>query len=433
MEELHKRGHELRVQGKYKEAIVIFKNAWTKDNKNKWLGWEYAYSLKKIGNVKKAISICKHTYSLDKSFTINNDLMAWCVYEQYFREKNKSYTPHEIEKLEKITQAIISLIKQKVGSAYEYIIFALVTIYKKQGDKRSYEKTIEWLDKLNVDLLTNDTLSYVNDKMKGKILELSSRKEDYYATRTKSLLRLNRYEECIECCVRAENEIKVYHYDNDIWIKEREFYSLGRIGDYEKAILGLKNLVLKKEHWSFFFKIAELYEISGQQKSAMHYAYKALLTRDPDKMKINVIYFVAKKLAELDELELADMHYSYYKKIREENEWSIPAEVRDHISILGNTDDKISHAKMQKFWLKAIKDGENAYNGRINKIMPNKRNGFIQFGNRSIFFKTNNVFGCKWVKEKADVSFIIEESYDFSKNRKTQEAKYIEIICNLTK
>lgn len=428
MDGLHKQGHELREQGMYKEAVEVFEKAWTKDNKNKWLGWEYAYTLKKVGEVNKAIPICKHTYLLDKRFMRNNDLMAWCVYEKYFREKNKSFTSHEIEKLEKMAHTIISLIKQKPGSAYEYIIFALVNIYKKQVDKRSYEKVIEWLDQLDVELLTNDVATYANGKMRGNVLELSSRKEEYYATKTKSLIRLNKYRECIECCVRAEGEIEIYHYNNDIWIKERKFSSMGRLGEYETAISGLKDLVLKKEHWSLLFEIAELYEISGQRKSAMHYAYKALLTRDPDKMKINVIYFVAEKLAESNDVEAANMHYAYYKKIREENDWGIPLKTQRYLSTLDNPNEKISHKEMQEVWLKAVKDGSNTYNGRVSKIINNKRNGFIQFGKNSVFFRTDNVFGCKWVKEKDSVNFIIEESYDYSKKKKTQEAKYIEVI-----
>lgn len=55
MDGLHKQAHVLRKQGMYKEAVEAFEKAWTKDNKNKWLGWEYAFSLKKIGEVNKAV------------------------------------------------------------------------------------------------------------------------------------------------------------------------------------------------------------------------------------------------------------------------------------------------------------------------------------------------------------------------------------------
>ena len=241
-------------------------------------------------------------------------------------------------------------------------------------------------------------------------------------------MKLNKYRECIDCCVSAESEIEIYHYNNDIWIKKRRFSSLGRLGEYETAISGLKDLLLHKEHWTLFFEIAELYEVSDKRNLAIHYAYKALLTRDPDKMKINVIYFIAEKLAGSNECEISNKHYAYYRKIKEENDWSIPLEVQSYISTLDDCYEEISHKEMQKIWLKAIKDREKTHNGKVSKIMNNKRNGFIQFGKNSVFFKTYNVFGRKSVNEKDNVTFIIEDSYDFSKKKNTKEAKYIEVI-----
>lgn len=426
MRELRNRARQLKADREFQEAVEIYEKMWSRENTDKWLGWEYAYCLKQIHELTKAIAVCKHTFVLDKGFNVNNDLMAWCVYEKYFRDKKDIYSAHEVENLERTALAIISLIKQNSKSAYERIVFSLINIYKKKGDKKSYIKILEWLDRLNVDLLSTDILVYVDKN--GKDSELQSRQEEYYSLRTKSLLALERYKECIAFSEEAEKTIEKFHYGNEIWIQARRYYSYGMLGDYEKAIEGMKELVNKKNHWSLLFKISIIYDHAGETDMAMRYSYKALLCKDPDKMKVKVIYFVAQKLHESGEIELADLHYCYYKQIREANNWGISTQVEAYISNIPVPEKKFSVDRLRRIWLSKVKSGSKLYYGKVSKIMPNKKNGFISFDNKSIFFRVNEAFGRNKVKENVKVSFIIEKSFDNKKNRDTQEAKYVEVL-----
>ena len=313
MKNLRNEARVLKDDKRFWEAVDIYKNIWSKNNVDKWLGWEYAYCLKKINDITKAIVVCKHTYKLDPQFVMNNDLMAWCVYEKYFRFRKEEYTEHDLKNLEIVAQTIISLIEQKDGSAFEFIVFAIVNIYKKKRDIDSYKKIIDWLDRLNIELLDKEVKSFQNNS--GRFIEIQSRKEEYYSIKTKSLLSLEKYAECINCCELAEKDIDKFHYDNDIWIGGRKYYSYGKLGDTDIALAGLKELVGKKNHWSLLFEIAQIYSIKKQREDALDYAYRALLTRDQDKMKIKVLYFVAENLERLEEKNLAKAHYCYYKKI----------------------------------------------------------------------------------------------------------------------
>ena len=426
MEELRKQAKELKDTRKFKEAIQLYEKIWSKENQDKWLGWEYAYCLKNDGDITKAISVCKETHKLDSKFVMNNDLMAWSVYEQYFKIKKDVYTEQEMNQLEIVGQSIIRLIEQKQKSAYEYIVFAMINIYKKKGDKNSYTKIIEWLDRLDSEQLTNEIVSYTDKR--GNDAELQSRKEEYYSLRSKSLAELERYQECIECCDNAEKNIEKYHYNNDIWLQARKYYSYGVLGEYEISVSGLKELANKKNHWSLLFKISQIYDRSNQSEEALRYAYKALLSNDPDKMKIKVIYFVAQKLQEMGDVELSNMHYIYYKKVREENEWSISPRIETYISMLSDTKKDFSFMKMKRIWLEKVKDGLEVHSGVISKIMKNGKNGFISCKRGSYFFKVNEAFGGRKVKENAEVTFLIEDSFDFSKGKKTEEARYVEVI-----
>jgi len=431
MDDLHARARQLKNTKEFSEAINIYEKIWFKKNNNKWLGWEYAYCLKQINEITKAIAVCKATFLIDKKFNMNNDLMAWCVYEKYFKEKKEEYSAHEIENLELVGESIISLIDQSEKTAYEPIIFSLIAIYKKKGDKKSHTKIIEWLDKLDVNSLNNKNISFKDSR--GNDMELQSRKEEYYSLRSKSLLILECYEECISCCEEAEELIDKFHYDNDIWIEARKCYAYGMLGEYDKAIFGMKKLIVKKNHWSLLFNIAQIYDILGEAETSLLYCYKAFLTKDPDKMKVKVIYFVAQKLMDLGEHELANMHYLYCKQIREENNWTISEQLETVVKNISDSDISISPFEMIRIWLNEVKSKSEVYYGKVSRILPNKRNGFISYGKKSVFFKVNETFGKGRVKENTNVSFIIEDSYDIAKKRETKEAKYVEIVekaCN---
>lgn len=222
MEELRKRAKELKDDKQFKQAVELYAEIWSNDNKDKWLGWEYAYCLKQLGEITKTIEVCKETYKLDSKFTMNNDLMAWSVYEKYFKTKKDVYTDQELEDLELIGQSIIELIDHKEKSAYEYIVFAMANSYKKKGDKNSYTKIINWLDKLDSTKLSDEVVSYVDKR--GKDTELPSRREEYYSLRSKSLIELERYKDCIKCCDDAKKDIEnttmimIYGYRHEIII-----------------------------------------------------------------------------------------------------------------------------------------------------------------------------------------------------------------------
>ncbi|WMC91304.1 tetratricopeptide repeat protein [Kineothrix sp. MB12-C1] len=426
MGDLRNQAKKYKEEGKYQNAIEIYEKIWTKENTDKWAGWEYAYCLKKVKEITKAIMVCKYTYKLDNNFVLNNDLMAWCVYEKYFQEKKETLAHHEIIKLDKIAKAAIGLIEQKQGSAYEHIVFAIIHIYKNKGDRISFEKIVDWLGRLKIDLLSDEAVKYIDKK--GNDSEWQSRKEEYFSYYSKALIVLERYNECIECCELAEKKLKTYHYDNDIWIKARLYYSQGMLEEYNKALLGLTELSLKKNHWSIIFKIAQLYDKKGEGEQALLYVFKALLSRDPDRMKVKVVYFAAEILEKMEDYDLAKLHYIYFKKIREDNEWEVPLELDKKIEECKGTCEtsQITSKYMRNIWIKRIKGNSQVYKGVVSKIMKNGKNGFILYNKNSIFFRLVEVVGR--VKERDNVTFIIEDSFDKLKNKRTKEAKYIEIV-----
>ncbi|MCP1111562.1 tetratricopeptide (TPR) repeat protein [Lachnospiraceae bacterium PM6-15] len=433
MDSLRKQAQEARKNRRFQQAVGIYRQIWNEKNSDKWLGWEYAQSLKMIGDIETALSVCKTTYRLDKNFCYNNDLMSWCVYERYFKEDKKIKSDYEMQQLERVAKSIIALIAQKPENAYENIVFAMVNLYKKTANNESRNKALEWLEKLDVDKLPTNSKTYQSENVRSGVIELASRKEEYYATKSKLLVKLRMYEECINCCEAARKEIHTFHYDNDIWIEARRFYSIGMKRNQDEGIAGLMKLLLKHEHWAFMFYIAELLESKERLEEALLYCYRALLVKEPDYMKVNVISFTANLLERLGEKELAKKHLLYARIIRMEKGWSVLSIVEEH---LFNNEENLTAIKrydMEKIWLQGLKEKEDVYYGKVFKILNKGKSGFIKMKSETIYYKGKNVYGSKQINEGTYVCFIVDKSFDFKKQTEGKEAKYIEIVKRVKK
>lgn len=100
---------EKRKLKSYEEALVIYQKLWNLDNQefDKWLGWEYADTLKKLGRIDEAIKICKEIYCRESQFKYNNDLLCWLLYERYIKHMSQESTSNDIHKMFEIAEFII--------------------------------------------------------------------------------------------------------------------------------------------------------------------------------------------------------------------------------------------------------------------------------------------------------------------------------------
>lgn len=417
---------ELRKLKKYEDAIKIYATLWNEENKDKWLGWEYGYCLKYNNNLSEAIKVCKNTYKIDKNFKANNNLLSWCIFEMYFGSRKQDSSTIDIKKIEIIAESITKIIGQSKGNPYEKIVFNMAERYKKKGDRSSYEKMLFWLEKLNVGELDQKTYLFTDNS--GREIECHSRLEEYYSLMSKGLLELEKYQQCIECCDEALSKINKFHFDNNIWIEARKYFSIGMLGEFDDAILKLKNLILRKNHFSLLYKISILYKIQGNVKLEEEYLLYSLLGKEKDTMKINIIYQEAKVLENLGELYHAGIHYYYCFKLRRDNDWKISESLQFDLSrcpISSDTEALINSNFMKEIWLKRYIKFSKSYYGIINKIMPSGRTGFIKYGNNSIFFRMSEVMYKSKIKINDEVEFCITESLDKVKNQISKEAIFI--------
>lgn len=423
MIEIRKMAKQLHKDGKNAESKDIYDKLWDECNGKEidiWLGWEYADTLKKLGYLDRAISICKLVYKKDSTFKYNNDLLSWCLYEKYFKELDIRELPKNSNQLIKIGNFITYIISQDPKLPYEKIIWKIIKMHKNPFNA---SLIINWLNKLDVNLLSENPI-IIN--VESKNVELASSKEEWYYLKSKALNKLCKYKECIKLCDEAISCIKKFHNNRDIWMQKEKAECLAKLGWEEEAINLLKIVLIKNGHWTIYDSLFQIQiELQNYDEGLMN-AYIAALSKDPPKIKVKLYYDIGRVLELKAEYKLALMHYLFCKKIRIENRWNVSNDLMSKIkklSIKEPLDENKLFVNLKKFWLSEKLKNSERIEGTIFKLMPKGKCGFIKSKNGSFYFKNISILmSKKHLQEGMKVTFSLIDSFDKRKNVNTKEA-----------
>lgn len=424
MEELRIQAKQLKDEKAYDKAIEKYSQIYSPDC-DKWVAWEYAHCLKRLEQHDRAIDICKTLYSKDKTFKYNNDLLAWLLFEKYFKEIKQVYSYEEVNLIYKIALFVSEIVTQDEETPYEKIMLKTLRILKKNSNNPD-DKILTILEKIDTQKLSETAPKY---KIKDKEQEYQSNKEMFYAYKTKALYNKKLYEECISCCEEALNTIEKFHHNNDIWIQSRKALCLGEMENVDIAINELKKLVAIKLHWIFYAEIARLYQAINDNINALLYFCRAAITSDPPQMKVTLYYEMAELINTLGDSNIANLHAVFAKDIREKEGWNISSELNALINETKKADNKqkAQIEILQEYWLSKIYETLGTLIGTISNIHRNGKFGFIKSGKESYYFKIVSILGRYRAKQGDKVIFSIIESFDKTKSQMTKEAVYIKL------
>ncbi len=423
MEDLRKKAKEFRNNKKYDLSIDLYQQIF-KPNSDKWIAWEYADSLKRTLQIDEAIIISKNTYLNDPNFKFNNDLLAWLLFEKYFKNIKEKYTLYETQHLYEICQFIIKIVPQTDTSPLTKTIIKTSKILIRQ---RLYEQVISIIDFIDLDLLSDEPKIYEDSNKKQK--QYQSEKEAIYIYKSKALLRLNKLEECISCCNDALNFVNTFHHDNDIWLQVRIAKCFSKLGNIDDSFSRLHELSIKHNHWYIYYEIAKIYLLKEDFTTALHYMYRAAVSLDPPKVKVTLYFDIANILEKIGDTYNSNLHAQFVVNTRLEEDWNIPDKLRKLVNKIDGPEinGPIKLHYLNNFWISKIHEFTGTHNGVVSKIHPNGKFGFVQSDKGSYFFKTSSFFEKRKVSTGDRIRFCIIDSYDRAKDRFTKEAAYITI------
>jgi len=417
----------LRKQGRYQEAIPLYQELWEEhqDQCNEWDGWGYAHSLRKVGRSQDALDICRQVYQMRPDFDHNRSLYGWCVYDLELKRDDEQIAQNEGTFL-KAANAILELVEPGQYSPYARTVFRVVDYYRKRPSYPAAQ-ILEWCDRLQAEELSSTPGRGPDGK--GKMVEYASDKEKWYACRCKALLELGRFEECIQVAERALTEFPRLHHDNDVWFKWRIALSKAELGDKGVAIAELQSLLSRKKDWFIYHRIAQyLFDLERVDEALDHTLDAALAPGDLE-YKWELFLLMGNILKEKADLEVAQNHVLLAAKVRQGEDWKMPAELSQAVQEMDvdmSTDISVKdiHRELRSYWQSLKVADMPQGQGEIKNMLSHGKAGFIRGDDgEDYYFKISSFRGPPHLLEEGQqVSFYIEKNPDPSKR---DMAKYV--------
>lgn len=422
---LKKQAEDLRNARNFEQALPIYKQLWEEyqESCTKWEAWGYAFCLKHLKYYVQALDICREVYPQNKDFEHIKGVYAWSVY----------YTEIAVEKVNdepkffKAGEGILKLSKQ--DDQYSPYTLTVFKILEYLNDKAIYpiDKILEWTDKLNFEILDNTPFSFTDNE--GKTRELASKKEQYFMWRTKALLKKDLFEDCIELSQKALDTFENFHYSNDIWFARRISLSYKGLGQPEIALEQLKTLLKRKNEWFIQKEIAEIYFEQDNNEQALKFAIDSALSFGDADKKLNLYKLLSEILISNNQNEEAKKHVEFIYQIRKAHEGKIDNDLQNLINKYEIDTTKTVNLRdfekeLKQLWEKLKFSNQTQVTGVIKSILPNGKAGFIETENKKSYYFQLRSFKAKpeLAKEGQKVTFFLEEGFDTSKNRKTENA-----------
>ncbi|MBX0332986.1 hypothetical protein K3G39_07025 [Pontibacter sp. HSC-14F20] len=347
-----------------------------------------------------------------KADNSDNGIASFNEHEQdLFDEEEVDSMPvtnlNKSDLLKRIETLIPLLRNSKSDFTYSVIsqLFTIVVKTEKKKPAPNWRVVNEFCDLFDPnELSTNCRTIEVERKGKVQEMELASDKENWFAYKSKALMKLGRYEECFEISKQGLELFDKLHYSNDAWFSRRVALSKKNLGNTEDTINELRIILRKKKEWFIQKELAELLLEAGKTKEAFDYSIQAINNFGDLEFKVDLLYLLGKILLEMEEEEKAFKHFTLSKLIRLSLEWKIPQKLHDELRRFKQTEvplDKLKNlkAELKNYWNSFKQNNPEAKSrqgelliGKIKNILNDNergKNGFIELKGISYYFSIN--------------------------------------------
>ena len=358
---------------------------------------------------------------------------------KYFKLEKNNEKSHDFDKkysfkfIKTIYDSIIKEMKEINNENKEYIIYIMThlknsdvfykitvfkvveILFKKQNPE--YDKIIKWLEKLEVELLSDEQQKYESN---GKKIVRSSEKEKYYMQLSKAYEKLRNYEKAKEISMEALEKLKEFSNDSDIWLRRRVAEYDVDNKDYDKALSIYKDIQKKKNDWFILREIGIIYLKKCEFTKGKNYLLDAACAFGEVNKKLNLFLDLYIYLKEYDK-KLAIMSLKIYFKIRLEENWKITSKDKE-MAELENIE--LSKEELIKISIKRFLENckelrwkdEVFYKGKVDSI-KDKFFFIKREGGERYYCKTKEYPSKKVPVIGTPLKFNLIETFDNKKNK----------------
>ena len=330
--------------------------------------------------------------------------------EDEIQERNFHYDKNELIERIKTLIPILLALNNEFSKTIVSNLFSIVLKSEKKKPATSWKLINDFCSQIDPTQLSNDCSS-IQVERKGRVqeMELASDFENWYAYKTKALMKLGEWQECFDTSKEALEKIEKFHYSNDVWFSRRVALSKKNLGNTEDTIEELETILKRKREWFIQKELAELYFEKQDLDSAFKISIEAINNFGPIEFKIDLIYLIGAILKKQGEFDLAFKHFSLSKLIRQDEKWKVPQKILDELNQFEQSEIQLSELKnlkleIKKYWNvlnkidnrhkapKHRKNPENLQGEIIKTLNDNERgkDGFIKSDNNEFYFSASS-------------------------------------------
>lgn len=465
----------LKKERKYNEALTYFrenKKLFSKEEiaQNEYITSNMLYCLRGSGQLDAGFKfIERYDISIDakqKEMVLN--AYGWLLWSKFKAENSSVFDNEDVDQLfeeddESFLNENVDLNKNEIVQKIEELIaillqfnsdfskniisnlFSIVLKTEKKKAAPNWKMIDNFCSQIDPQVLSKECSNIVTEKRgEKKETELASDFENWYAYKTKALIKLGKWEECFNVSKEALELIDKFHYSNDIWLLRRIAISKKNLGNIDEAILELKSILKKKKEWFIQKELAELYFEKGEFDQSLKTAIESVMAPGPLEFKVDLLFLLGNILNKQEKSDLAFKHFQLSKLLRQEKEWKIPSKLIEVLRefsqpLIPLSDISILIKELRQYWNSFIpkpikitqEEGKNSalenLTGEVKSILHDNEKGkvgFINSGGKSYYFSTPSTFKLNSkIKLKSKVVFRVVPAG----GRKKEKAEIISV------
>ena len=404
--------------GNYGEVASVWENEQKTEQFNEWDFIAIANSFYKLNRYDKCLEIYK---AFKKSFPDSDKLdekLGWALYHT----KVKGFD-FEAGNIKQLLRQIDYIMEHGGNGRYSAKWQTVKFVLKAVDDGKLVTDGNSQLVKKYLDCIDPATLSTEANSVKsqdGKTHSTSSDKEEWYSKKSKVLLKLNEYDECIECCDEALRVLPNFHNNNNGWFMYRKAKSLQALGKNAEAKSYIQHILsLGLTHWCMLQTMYELERAEGNTEKALSYAGACAVADREHKMRVKFYPDFANFLDEVGKHEEAMLHRRLVSSLRDENEWKQKAYQNgwQFTPEIAKMDGNAVIERLTPFWIELRDRFKEYLTGTVQTLLGEGDTGFIEADNgERYYFNARDFRGNKKeISVGTRVRFTLADRLDRSK------------------
>jgi hypothetical protein len=423
---------QLKREKKYNEALVFFK-----ENKSDFTNEQISNNEYLISDMVACLRYTNHfdagfkflsIYGIEISSETNERILnsyGWLLWSKYKSENsnvndaenendyfeedeetldnnNFHYDKNELIQRIEVLIPILLNINNDYSKTLTSNLFSIVLKSEKKKPAPNWKLINDFCNHFNPENLSTDC-STIQVERKGQLkdMELASDKENWFAYKTKALLKIGEWQECFDTSKKALETIENFHYSNDVWFARRIALAKKNLGNTEETIEELQTILRKKKEWFIQKELSELYYEKEDFEKAFKYSIDAVTNFGPLEFKVDLLYLLGRIHKNKNESELAFKHFSLSKLIRQKEEWKVPQKLFDELSQFEQQEITVTEinklkSDLKKYWNSFKPKQENRrnnnpniQNGEVVRIMHDNergKDGFLKCNGTDYYF-----------------------------------------------